>query len=94
MPGVAGRVARWRQADHALTRRTARSALVLAPESREPLVLAGTAMTVWDALAAPADDGALVDRVAGALGVDAGEIRGQVVSTMVALRRAGVVVES
>ena len=94
MSGVAAPGTRWRRVDDVLTRRTARSVLVLVPESRQPLVLAGAATAVWDVLAHAVDDSELVDRVAAQLAVDAQRARDEVVSTRVALQRAGAVVEA
>jgi hypothetical protein len=94
MTGVAGPDTRWQRADEVLTRRTTRSVLVLVPESRHPLLLGGAARAVWEVLAHPVDDSELVDRVAGQLGVDTQRARNEVVSTRIALQRAGAVVEA
>jgi hypothetical protein len=66
----------------------------MVPASPQPLVLAGTAMAVWEELAHSVDDDELVDRVAGHLAVDALHARDEVVSTRIALHRAGAVVEA
>jgi len=94
MPTPATDSVAWRRRDTTLSRRTPRAVLILADGSDEPLRLAGPALAVWDGLAEPVTDAALVVRVAAATGIPADDIGGDVVATRTALALIGAVTEA
>jgi hypothetical protein len=93
MPGPAFGSVAWRQRDSALTRTTPRAVLILSEEVDEPVRLAGAAALVWDELAAPLTDAALVDRVAARIGSAAADNSNDLIATRTALALIGAVAE-
>jgi hypothetical protein len=67
--------------------------LILAEGAEEPLRLDGAAATVWDELAAPLTDRALVECVAARIGSTAEEVGADVIATRTALALIGAVAE-
>lgn len=93
MPTPAAGSVAWRRRDTTLARRTPRAVLVLPEGIDEPLRLDGPAAMVWDELAAPLTDAALVERVAACMGTPADAIGGDVIATRTALALIGAVTE-
>jgi hypothetical protein len=71
---------RWRRVDDVLTRRTARSILLLTADAHEPMLLEGAAVVVWDGLAQPATDAQLVTAIASLLALGIDDVRADVAS--------------
>ena len=93
MPTPAAGTVAWRRRDTTLSRRTPRAVLILADGADEPLRLEGPAVAVWDELATPLTDGALVECVAARIGSTADDVIDDVVATRTALALIGAVTE-
>ena len=66
----------------------------MAKGADEPVRLVGPAVAVWDELAHPATDEALVDRIASSTGTEGDAIRTDVLATRSALGHIGAITEA
>lgn len=86
-------VHRYAHSPSAFTRRTAGAALVLGDAIPEPIALRATSLAIWDAFEHPSSVGEVVDALAARFAGGVEAIRGDVVSLVDELVRAGVLVD-